>query len=108
MQTVEIVVRNNVYKVSCEDAKREHLLYLVSRFDNLVDTILQKTGGKGSDALNFLLAALTLEDQVLELTQQLNTVNKEYTEYKHKKKIECIEVLGKVEKILASLGSQLT
>ncbi len=105
MQVVEIVVRNTIYKVSCEDTKKEHLLYLVDRFNRLVDSVLQKTGGKGSDALNFLLAALTLEDQVLELTKQLNEVQQEYKEYKDKKKAEFSRMLYKVEKVIANFSN---
>lgn len=85
MQTVEIVIRNNKYKISCKSEKRDHLLRLVNNFNKLVNSISRKTSNKGSDALNFLLAALTLEDRILELIEQLDAVNQEFKRYKDKK-----------------------
>ncbi|WP_168464156.1 cell division protein ZapA [Wolbachia endosymbiont of Ctenocephalides felis wCfeT] len=97
MQVVEIVIRNNTYQISCESEKKDHLLHLASNFNELVRSISQKTGGKGSDALNFLLAALTLEDKVLELTKQLN---QEREKHKNEKQAEYNEVLNRVNKII--------
>lgn len=103
MKTVEITIRNNKYKISCESEKKDHLLYLVNHFNKLVNSISQKTGGKGSDSLNFLLAALTLEDQIQELTKQLDKINQEYTEYRNQKKMEYTEMLNRVNKIITNL-----
>ncbi|QOD37945.1 cell division protein ZapA [Candidatus Wolbachia massiliensis] len=100
MQIVEIVIRNSTYKVSCENGKKDHLLHLANSFDKLVSSISQKIGGKGSDTLNFLLAALTLEDKVLELTKQLNEITQERKKYRNEKRAEYTEVLGKVNKII--------
>ncbi|WP_395463034.1 cell division protein ZapA [Wolbachia endosymbiont of Cantharis cryptica] len=100
MQVVEIVIRNSTYKVSCESGKKGHLLHLANSFDKLVSSISQKTGGKGSDALNFLLAALILEDKVLELTKQLDEIYQEHKKYRNKKGIEYTEVLDRVNKII--------
>jgi cell division protein ZapA len=103
MQTVEIIIRNNSYKISCEVKKKDHLLCLVNNFDKLLSSISKKTGGKGSDALNFLLAALTLEDKILELTRQLSETNQEYEKYKKERTIEYTEVLNRVNKIITTL-----
>ncbi|WP_341808670.1 cell division protein ZapA [Wolbachia endosymbiont (group E) of Neria commutata] len=103
MQVVEIVIRNNKYKISCESEKKEHLLRLVANFDKLVNSISQKTGGKGSEALYFLLAALTLEDKILELTRQLGEINQELEKHRNEKKIEYTEVLNRINKIITNL-----
>jgi cell division protein ZapA (FtsZ GTPase activity inhibitor) len=103
MQVVEIVIRNNTYKISCESGKKSHLLRLANSFDKLVGSVSQKTGGKGSDALNFLLEALILEDKILELTKRLDEANQEREKYRNEKRIEYIEVLGKVNKIITNL-----
>ncbi|WCR57987.1 cell division protein ZapA [Wolbachia endosymbiont of Ctenocephalides felis wCfeJ] len=100
MQVVEIVIRNSTYKISCESEKKDHLLYLASSFDKLVSSISQKTGGKGSDALNFLLAALILEDKVLELTKKLDEINQKCEKQRDEEKIEYIKVLDRVNKII--------
>ncbi|MGL9717681.1 MAG: cell division protein ZapA [Wolbachia sp.] len=100
MQVVEIVIRNSTYKISCESGKKDHLLYLANSFDKLVSSISYKTGGKGSDALNFLLAALTLEDKILELTKKLDEINQECEKCKNEKRTEYIEVLDRVNKII--------
>ncbi|MDR2831897.1 MAG: cell division protein ZapA [Rickettsiales bacterium] len=86
--------------MSCESEKKNHLLCLVNSFDKLVSSISQKTGGKGSDSLNFLLAALTLEDKILELTKQLDEIGQERKEYRNEKRIEYTEVLDRVNKII--------
>ncbi|WP_353273981.1 cell division protein ZapA [Wolbachia endosymbiont (group A) of Ennomos erosarius] len=103
MQVVEIVIRNNTYKISCESGKGKHLLRLANSFDKLVSSVSQKTGGKGSDELNFLLAALILEDKILELTKRLDEVNQEREKYRNEKRIEYTEVLDKVNKIITNL-----
>lgn len=100
MQVVEIVIHNNTYKISCESEKKSHLLQLASSFNKLVGSISQKTGGKGSDALNFLLAALILEDKILELTKRLNEVNQEREQYRNERRVEYVKVLNKVNKII--------
>lgn len=100
MQTVEIVIRNNKYKISCQNEKKDHLFFLVNRFDKLVNCIAQKTNGKGSDALNFLLAALTLEDRIIELNNELHRVNQDY---RFRKKTEYTEILDKVNKVITNL-----
>ncbi|MGL9717788.1 MAG: cell division protein ZapA [Wolbachia sp.] len=100
MQVVEIVIRNSTYKISCESGKKDHLLYLADNFNKLVSSISQKTGGKGSDALNFLLAALTLEDKVLELTKKLDEMNQECEKCRNEKRTEYTKVLSRVNKII--------
>ncbi|MDR1139133.1 MAG: cell division protein ZapA [Rickettsiales bacterium] len=100
MQVVEIVIRNSTYKISCESGKKDHLLYLANNFNKLVSSISQKTGGKGSDALNFLLAALTLEDKVLELTKKLDEMNQECEKYRNEKRTEYTKVLSRVNRII--------
>lgn len=103
MQVVEIVICNNTYKISCEVGKKDHLLRLVSNFDKLVSSISKRTGGKGSDALNFLLAAITLEDKVLELTQQLEKTNQECKRYKSEKVADYAKILDKIDEIIINL-----
>ncbi|MDN5248238.1 MAG: cell division protein ZapA [Wolbachia endosymbiont of Tyrophagus putrescentiae] len=104
MQVIEVTIHNNKYKISCEDEKKSHLLYLVDRFNKLVISISKKTGGKGSDVLNFLLAALTLEDQILELTRQLDKTKQEYKEYRDAQKMEYTELLSRVDKIIERIA----
>ncbi|TVS97802.1 cell division protein ZapA [Wolbachia pipientis] len=103
MQVVEIVIHNNTYKISCESKKKDHLLQLANSFNKLVSSISQRTGGKGSDALNFLLAALTLEDKILELTKRLDEINQECKKYREEKRVEYAEVLDRVNKIITNL-----
>ncbi|APR98037.1 cell division protein ZapA [Wolbachia endosymbiont of Folsomia candida] len=103
MQVVEIVICNNKYKISCESEKKDHLLRLAGNFDKLVSSISQKTGSKGSEALNFLLAALTLEDKILELTGQLGEINQEREKYRNEKKTKYTKVLNRVNKIITNL-----
>lgn len=103
MQVVEVVICNSTYKISCETEKKDHLLRLVDNFNRLVSSISKKTKGKGSDALNFLLAALTLEDKVLELTQQLEKISKENEKYQNEKEREYVKILDKVDSIITSL-----
>ncbi|QIT35784.1 cell division protein ZapA [Wolbachia endosymbiont of Brugia pahangi] len=100
MQVVEIVIRNSTYKISCESGKKDHLLHLANSFNKLVSSISHKTGGKGSDTLNFLLAALILEDKVLELTKKLDEINQKRENYKKEKRTEYTEVLDRVNKII--------
>ncbi|MDM8335159.1 cell division protein ZapA [Wolbachia pipientis] len=100
MQVVEVVIHNSTYKISCESGKKDHLLNLANSFNKLVSSISQKTGGKGSDALNFLLAALTLEDKVLELTKKLNEIKQEREKHRNEKRTEYTEVLDRVNKII--------
>ncbi|MFL3876777.1 cell division protein ZapA [Wolbachia endosymbiont of Trichogramma kaykai] len=104
MQVVEIVIRNNTYKISCESKKKDHLLQLANSFNKLVTSISQRTGGKGSDALNFLLAALTLEDKILELTKRLDEINQECKKYREKKRVEYAGVLDRVNKIIGCIS----
>lgn len=106
MQVVEVVICNSTYKISCESGKRDHLLQLVNSFDRLVSSISQKTGSKGSDALNFLLAALTLEDKISELTKELDEMNQECKKYRDEKRIEYTKVLGWVNKIIECIKDQ--
>lgn len=106
MQIVEITISNNKYKVSCKSDEKDRLLHLANRFNELVESISKRTGGKGSDALNFLLAALTLEDQVQELTKQLNKINQEYKEYQSEKNIEYTEILSRVNKVIEHMRKQ--
>lgn len=42
MKTVEMTIRNNKYKISCESEKKDHLLHFVNRFNKLVNSISQK------------------------------------------------------------------
>ncbi|MGL9732175.1 MAG: cell division protein ZapA [Wolbachia sp.] len=101
MQVVEIVIRNSTYKISCKSGKKDHLLYLANNFNKLVSSISQKIGGKGSDALNFLLVALTLEDKVLELTKKkLDEMNQECKKYRNEKRMKYTKVLSRVNKII--------
>ena len=104
MQVVEIVIHNNTYKISCESKKEDHLLQLANSFNKLVSSISQRTGGKGSDALNFLLAALTLEDKILELTKRLDEINQECKKYREEKRVEYAEVLDRVNKIIGCIS----
>ncbi|UIP92211.1 cell division protein ZapA [Wolbachia pipientis] len=91
--------------MSCESKKKDHLLQLANSFSKLVSSISQRTGGKGSDALNFLLAALTLEDKILELTKRLNEINQECKKYKEEKRVEYAEVLDRVNKIIGCISN---
>ncbi|MDD9331218.1 MAG: cell division protein ZapA [Wolbachia sp.] len=88
MQILGIVIRNNKYTIACESEKKGRVLHLVNNFDKRVSSISQKIGGNGSDALNFLLAAITLEG---------------LQRYKNGKKIEYTEVLNRINKIIANL-----
>ena len=100
---VEIEILNNKYKVSCESKKEDHLLSLAGNLNKRVNSISQKTGGKSSDVLNFLLAALTLEDKVLELTEQLDSLHQKLEGYKDEKAMEYTGILNRVNKIIANL-----
>ncbi|WP_253299992.1 cell division protein ZapA [Wolbachia endosymbiont of Chironomus riparius] len=103
MEKVKIFIRGKDYNISCGIGEQDHLLYLANRFNKLVNSISNKTGSKGSDSLNFLLAALMLEDQILELTRQLNQVNQEYEKYKSNKKIEYTEMSNRISKVITNL-----
>ncbi|AAZ68655.1 cell division protein ZapA [Ehrlichia canis] len=81
-QVIEITVRNNTYRVACNKGEESHLLNLVDKFNTLVNSISSAEKGKGSDALIFLLAALTLEDEKNELKVQLKKTKDEMLMYK--------------------------
>ncbi|MGN7618582.1 MAG: cell division protein ZapA [Ehrlichia sp.] len=70
-QVIVITVRNNTYRIACNKSEESHLLSLVDEFNTLVNSISDAEKGKGSDALIFLLAGLTLEDEKNELKAQL-------------------------------------
>ena len=106
MQVVEILIRSNKYKLSCESDKKEHLLSLVNNFKKLVDSVFQKNGCKGSDSLNFLIAGLKLEDEVLELKKQLDLINSKLEEHINQKEMEYREILSRVNKIITHLESE--
>ncbi|AHC39392.1 cell division protein ZapA [Ehrlichia muris] len=81
-QVIEITVRNNKYRLACNKTEECHLLNLVDKFNKLVNSISSAEKGKGSDALIFLLAGLTLEDEKNELKIQLKKTKDEMLMYK--------------------------
>ncbi|ABD45535.1 cell division ZapA family protein [Ehrlichia chaffeensis str. Heartland] len=81
-QVIEITVRNNTYRVACNKTEEPHLRNLVDKFNALVNSISSAEKGKGSDALIFLLAGLTLEDEKHELKTQLKKTKDEMLTYK--------------------------
>ncbi|QGR03597.1 cell division protein ZapA [Ehrlichia ruminantium] len=81
-QVIEIIIRNNTYRVACNKTEEPHLLKLAEQFNSLVTSISAAEKGKGSDALIFLLAGLTLTDEKNELKAQLKKVKDEMLMYK--------------------------
>ncbi|CAI28090.1 hypothetical protein EHRUM4_07320 [Ehrlichia ruminantium] len=81
-QIIEIVIRSNTYRIACNKTEETHLLKLAEQFNSLVNSISTAEKGKGSDALIFLLAGLTLADEKNELKTQLKKVKDEMLMYK--------------------------
>ena len=81
-QVIVITVRNNTYRIACNKSEESHLLNLVDKFNTLVNSISNAENGKGSDALIFLLAGLTLEDEKNQLKNQLKKTKDEMLAYK--------------------------
>ncbi|MCU7611897.1 cell division protein ZapA [Anaplasma capra] len=84
MRVVDVVIRGNTYRVACSAGEEQRLGELASRLSKLVEAVSSggKSGSKTSDTLLLLLAGLKLEDKVGELSQELDRVTKELSEYK--------------------------
>ncbi|KJV69072.1 cell division protein ZapA [Candidatus Neoehrlichia procyonis] len=81
-QIVEITIHNNLYKVACNAKEKPHLIELANKFNSLVNAISNSVKNKTPDALIFLLAGLTLEDQIEELSHELKNTQEELLKYK--------------------------
>ncbi|QXK91782.1 cell division protein ZapA [Neoehrlichia mikurensis] len=79
---VEIIIHNNIYKVACHIEEKPRLIELANKFNSLVNTISNSVKNKTPDTLIFLLAGLTLEDQIEELSHELKNIKEELSKYK--------------------------
>ena len=69
----EIVIKNKVYKVACNDGQEDRLSFLGKRIKARVDKIAKITSGNASDATLLLLAALEVEDALYNILSQNET-----------------------------------
>ena len=71
MATVNVEVNGRTYSVGCEDGQEEHVKALAEEFDQQVRVLTEQVGAVGELRL-FLMAALTVADELHETRQRLD------------------------------------
>ena len=76
MAHVTVTINGRQYRMACEDGQEAHLERLATDLDRRVDQ-LRSTFGEIGDNRLLVMSALTLSDELAELTQRLHRVQAE-------------------------------
>ena len=71
MVTVNVDVNGRTYAVGCEDGQEDHVKALAEELDGQVRALIEQVGAVGELRL-FLMAALTVADELHETRQRLD------------------------------------
>jgi cell division protein ZapA (FtsZ GTPase activity inhibitor) len=71
MRTIEVTIRDNTHRISCDEKEEKRLQHLVSKFNEEIET-LAKSLPSADDKTLYLIAGLTLIDK-LETTESKST-----------------------------------
>jgi cell division protein ZapA len=76
MAQVNTTIAGRQFRLACEDGQEEHLQSLAKDIDARIDTLRKKFGEIGDTRLT-VMAALTLADELTEVTRRLRRMEEE-------------------------------
>ena len=76
MGSVNVTINNRQYRIACEDGQEQHLEKLAGDFDALITELRGRIGEVG-DARLTIMAALTIANDLTELSEKMRLLEKE-------------------------------
>jgi cell division protein ZapA len=76
MGQVNVVINNRHFRMGCADGEEDHLAALAKSFDERINDLRGKFGQVGDDRLT-IMAALTLADELADLTKRMQGLEHE-------------------------------
>lgn len=99
MAVVTIYICNKPYQLACDEGQEQHVTGLAQEFDASVRKIVGAIG-QVPEPLAFLMASLTLADEVGELRREVELLRRQVTQHEKESK------LRKVKKNANNAGTQ--
>jgi cell division protein ZapA len=78
MSQVTVTINGRQFRMACEDGQEGHLMRLAKELDQRIDKLRGNFGEIG-DARLTIMAALSLSDELADVTGRLKTVERELT-----------------------------
>ncbi len=98
MPVLTIYICNKPYQLACDEGQEHHLTELAQEFDISVRKIVNQAG-QIPEQLAFLMASLTLADELGELKREVELLRRQVAQYEKESK------LRKVSKKAANAGT---
>jgi cell division protein ZapA len=76
LASVNVTINSRQYRIACEDGQEKHLEKLAADFDTLITDLRGRVGEVG-DARLTIMAALTVADDLSELTKRMRSLEAE-------------------------------
>ncbi len=90
MPALTIYICNKPYQLACDDGQEGYLSDLAREFDSSVRRIVNQTG-QISEPLAFLMASLTLADEVGELRREVELLRRQLTQHEKEQKLRRVK-----------------
>jgi cell division protein ZapA len=77
MAIVTVKIGGREYHLACDDGQEEHLRLLADDVDDRVRDLNMRMGGNAGEVMGFLLAAITMADELLENKKEIEKLTAE-------------------------------
>lgn len=81
MSQVTVFVGQKPYHLACDEGQEDHVAQLANYFDGRVKEMARMAGGQAPDNLLFLMAALTMADQMAEYERDIESLSRQVEQY---------------------------
>lgn len=75
MAVVSVKINGREYHLACDDGQEEHLRLLADDVDERVRDLATRMGGNVGEVMGFLLAAVTMADEMLENKREIERLS---------------------------------
>ena len=77
MAIVGVRIGGREYHLACDDGQEEHLRLLADDVDDRVRDLVSRMGGNTGEVMGFLLAAITMADEIIENKREVERLSSE-------------------------------
>ena len=77
MAIVGVKIGGREYHLACDDGQEEHLRLLADDVDDRVRDLVSRMGGNTGEVMGFLLAAITMADELIENKREIERLSSE-------------------------------
>lgn len=77
MSQVTVYIKQKPYRLACDEGQEQHVAELARYVDGRVKDMARMAGGSAPDTLLFLMASLTMADQMAEYEREIESLSRQ-------------------------------